>query len=178
MHVKPFRYRAYISYSHADEVWAAWLQRALESYRVPARLSASSRGAPQPRRIAPVFRDREDLSSASSLTESLVEALRNSEALIVVCSPAAATSRWVNEEIRQFRSQGGDRPVLCMVVDGEPSAAPGKGGCFPPALFEGVEESAAEPLAADPRAFADGKRLARLKLIAGLLGLRLDELRR
>ena len=173
-----FRYRAYISYSHADERWAAWLQRALESYRVPARVLSQQTGKLQSRRMSPVFRDREDLSSGHSLTSSLLEALRVSEALIIVCSPAAAKSRWVNEEVRQFQALGRANRVLCMIVDGDPAAATGPEGCFPPALFDGVQDAIAEPLAADPRPFADGKKLAKLKLVAGLLGVRLDELRR
>jgi hypothetical protein len=35
------RYRAYISYSHKDEVWAAWLHHAHEPYRVPRHLVGS-----------------------------------------------------------------------------------------------------------------------------------------
>lgn len=173
-----YRYRAYISYSHADQKWAAWLQRALESYRVPARLAVRADGSPLPRRISPVFRDREDLATAHNLSDSLVEALRASEALIIVCSPAAASSTWVNEEVRQFQALGRAARVLCMIVDGDPGAPVGQGGCFPPALFDGVQDSEAEPLAADAREFADGKKLAKLKLVAGLLGVRLDELQR
>jgi hypothetical protein len=173
-----FRYRAYISYSHADERWAAWLQRALESYRVPGRLGSGHDGRPLPRRISPVFRDREDLSSARNLSEALVAALEASECLIVICSPSGAASKWVNEEIRQFQALGRANRVLCMIVDGDPDAAIGKGGCFPPALFDGVNDAGAVPLAADPRNFADGKSLAKLKLVAALLGVRLDELRR
>jgi hypothetical protein len=172
-----FRYRAYISYSHADERWAAWLQRALESYRVPGRLTTRSGVDGLPRRIAPVFRDREDLSTAHSLSDSLLTALRESECLIVICSPAAAASRWVNEEVRQFQALGRANRVLCMIVDGDPAAPIDHGGCFPPALFDRVQDADIEPLAADPREFADGRKLAKLKLIAGLLGVRLDELR-
>lgn len=172
-----YRYKAYLSYSHVDQRWAEWLHRALERYRVPRRL-ADSPGRTLPKNLAPVFRDREDLSSAADLSERLQEALEQSEAMVVLCSPAAAGSRWVNEEIRAFKALGrGDR-IHCMVVDGDPQAPPGEGGCFPPALFEGVAEGAAEPLAADPRKFADGKRLAMLKIAAGLLGVRLDTLRR
>ena len=29
------RYWAFISYSHADEAWAQWLHRSLETWRVP-----------------------------------------------------------------------------------------------------------------------------------------------
>jgi tetratricopeptide (TPR) repeat protein len=47
---------------------------------------------------------------------------------------------------------------------------------FPAALFEGLEQRL-EPLAADARKWADGKPLAKLKLVAALLGISLDELR-
>jgi tetratricopeptide (TPR) repeat protein len=175
--VPDYRYKAYLSYSHEDARWATWLHRALEGYRVPSRLRADVEGE-LPERLAPIFRDRDDLSSASDLSKKLGGALDDSENLIVICSPAAARSRWVNQEIREFQALGrGDR-IHCMVVDGDPQAAPEDGGCFPPALFEGVGEGGSEPLAADPRDFGDGKRLALQKLIAGLLGVRLDALRR
>ncbi|MCZ6830962.1 MAG: TIR domain-containing protein [Gammaproteobacteria bacterium] len=33
-----FKYKAFISYSHADEKWARWSHRALESYKPPKHL--------------------------------------------------------------------------------------------------------------------------------------------
>ena len=33
-----YKYRAFISYSHSDEKWAAWLHKALETYRVPRHI--------------------------------------------------------------------------------------------------------------------------------------------
>ncbi len=173
-----FRYKAYLSYSHADQQSADWLHRALEGYRVPKHLRAAGSGTAVPESLAPVFKDREDLSSAASLSETLQQALEQSGALVVLCSPDAAASRWVNEEIRTFRSLRGCDRIFCVIVGGSPEASPGEGGCFPPALFEGVEESNREPLAADARDFADGKRLALLKVAAGLLGVPLDDLRR
>ena len=171
-----FRYKAYLSYSHQDERWATWLHRSLESYRVSARLAAAS-GDPTVRRVAPVFRDREDLSSASDLSARLTESLAESESLIVLCSPAAAQSRWVNEEIRQFRALGRADRVFCMIVEGNPASASGHDVCFPPALFEDDEDRTVEPLASDPREHADGKRLALQKLLAGLLNVPLDAIR-
>ncbi len=168
------RYKAYISYSHVDERWATWLQHALETYRVPARLAA---GRELPKRLSPIFRDREDLSSASNLAESLVEALNDSDAMIVVCSPAAAQSRWVNEEILRFRELGRAERIFCMVVEGDPGSQSTGQTCFPPALLEAGGDERVEPLAADAREFADGKLLAKLKLVAALLGVCLDELR-
>ena len=173
------RYKAFISYSHRDQSWARWLQRSLESYRVPKRIVGED-GAygPVPARLRPVFRDREDLSSAYDLTSQIKGELENSDALIVICSPAAVASRWVNEEIRQFRRLGrGDR-ILALVVDGDPQAQDGSESCFPTALLETSDGASREPLAADVRRYADGKHLSRLKIIAGLLGIRLDDLRR
>jgi len=167
------KYKAFISYSHRDESWAKWLHKALESYRIPRRLQ----GPAVPARLFPVFRDRDELSSAADLSEKVQEALKASESLVVICSPDSARSRWVNEEIRLFRSLGrGDR-IFSLIVDGDPGARDPGQECFPPALVEGVAEGR-EPLAADARKWADGKTLAKLKLVSGMLGLRLDELRR
>ena len=68
-----------------------------------------------------------------------------------------------------------------MIIDGEPGCPDG-GECFPPALrfevdAEGhVTDRPAEPVAADAREHGDGKRGALLKLAAGLLGVKLDDL--
>ncbi|KAA9129794.1 toll/interleukin-1 receptor domain-containing protein [Marinihelvus fidelis] len=166
------RYKAFLSYAHADEKWARWLHRALESYRMPRRLAASGGAAPS--QLGTVFRDRDELVAGPALSEAIEAALVQSENLVVLCSPAAAASRWVNEEVRRFRELGrGDR-IFCVIVDGTPELD-ANDACFPPALFEGVAE--AEPLAVDVRPWADGKRLAKLKLLAALLGTRLEDLR-
>ena len=169
------RYRAYISYSHKDESWAAWLHRGLESYRVPRHLVGSKTAVGEvPARIRPVFRDRDDLSSATDLEGTVKHALAESENLIVVCSPDAATSHWVKEEIRYFARLGRADRIFCIIVGGEPAADGSVSACFSSALAEiGLQE----PLAADVRKWADGKHVAKLKLISGLLGIRLDELR-
>lgn len=174
----PRRYAAFISYSHADARWAAWLQKQLESFRVPRRLvGTAGEHGPVPARLAPVFRDREELASANDLGGRITQALDGSDALVVICSPAAARSRWVNEEIRSYRRLGrGDR-IHCLLVPSEPDddADP----AFPPALVETVDGHGvpSEPIAADLRESGDGPALARQKLIAGLLGIGLDDLR-
>jgi hypothetical protein len=167
-------YKAFISYSHRDETWAKWLHKALESYRLPPRLKGDS----IPKKLYPVFRDRDELSSAANLSSKVQEGLSNSGSLVVICSPAAAQSRWVNEEIRLFRSLGRTNRIFCVIVDGDPQASRLDEACFPPALLEGGVGESAEPLAADARKWADGKLLAKLKLIAGILDVPLDHLRR
>ena len=173
------RYKAFISYSHRDERWARWLQRMLERYRVPKRLvGRSTPHGEVPARLRPVFRDREDLSSAADLSARIKQELAASENLIVICSPAAAESRWVNEEIRHFRELGREDRILAVVVDGDPQADSASGGCFPPALLESEDGPRREPLAADVRRYNDGRHIGLLKVVAGILGIRLDELRR
>ena len=184
MSIAARRYRAFISYSHSDARVAAWLHRSLENYRVPKLLRAA-RGefGPVPERLTPIFRDREDLASAGHLGARVQGALADSDALIVICSPNAAASRWVNEEILAFKRLFGSARIYCLIVSGEPHAG-GMQECFAAALRFEVEadgqlgQRAAEPIAADLRAGKDGKTLARLKLIAGLLGVGLDTLRK
>ena len=170
-----YRFRAYISYSHRNEDWARWLHHAIESYRLPRKLvGATTAKGKVPSRLRPVFRDRDDLSSASDLGLTVKQALADSENMIVVCSPDAEASRWVNEEIRHFAALGRQKRIFCIIVDGQPPGPGQTATCFPAALAEvGLEE----PLAADARKWADGKHLSKLKLISGMLGLPLDQLR-
>jgi tetratricopeptide (TPR) repeat protein len=171
-----YKFKAYISYSHRDERWAKWLHRALESYRVPRKLLGTKTAVGKvPSRIRPVFRDRDDLSSASDLGGTVKQALADSENMIVICSLDAAASFWVNEEIRQFASLGRQKQIFCVIVDGDPVTPEAESTCFPAAL---AEIGLTEPLAADIRKWADGKRLSKLKLVSGMLGLPLDQLRR
>ena len=172
------RYRAFISYSHADEVWARWLMRRLETYRVPTRLVGQEGiDGPIPARLGAFFRDRDELTASGNLGATIRAALADSEALIVVCSPAAAASRWVGAEVQAFRDSGrGDR-ILAFVVAGEPGQATGEQACFPAALTApAADGEPVEPLAADARSVADGRDRAFLKLVAGLLGVGYDDL--
>ena len=177
--MKEFRYKAFISYSHQDENWARWLQHALEKYRVPKVLVGKKTGFGEiPPRLGTIFRDREDLSSAASLTDSVQHELSSAESLVVICSPAAAQSRWVKEEIRAFKELGRANRIYALIVDGDPQSSDPTEQCFPSTLVEAVDGTILEPMAADVRKWADGKLLGKLKLVAGILGIRLDELRR
>lgn len=183
-----FRYRAFISYSHQDKSWADWLHRALEAYVVPRRLVGQSTAAGViPRRLAPIFRDRDELASATDLDRKVNEALAQSANLIVICSPHAAASRWVEEEVLAFKRLGRGERIFCLIVDGEPnaSAMPGREAeeCFVHALRHRLGADGAlgevriEPIAADARAGKDGKTNAKLKLIAGMLDVGFDTLK-
>src|SRR5688572_5122064 len=154
----PTRFRAFLSYSHADAAWARWLLRRLETYRVPARLVGThgAHGVIGPR-LGTFFRDRDELPSSGDLGATIREALDDSAALIVLCSPAAARSRWVNAEVEAFHAGGRSDRVLCFVVSGEPGSADPMLQCFPPALLAHADAGATiEPLAADARREGDG----------------------
>lgn len=186
------RFAAFISYRHIepDRSWARWLHRALETYRVPARL-ARERGLP--RRVGRIFRDEEELSASADLSRSIDEALFDSKFLIVVCSPRTPASRWVNREVERFREWGRHDQILALLIEGEPTDS------FPRALREirrTITDGATtlqqleevEPLAADVRPQRPTERRragrghaaqsAKLRLLAQLLQVRFDDLRR
>jgi tetratricopeptide (TPR) repeat protein len=166
------RYTAFLSYSHKDAAAAGRLHRRLEAYRMPRRLVGleTARGA-VPERLAPIFRDREELPAATDLSQSVRAALGQSGALIVLCSPHAAGSLWVAEEVETFRRLNPDRPVLAAVLAGDPP------DCFPaPLRAFGQDGTWHEPLATDLRPHHDGRRLGLLKLVAGITGVPLDAL--
>ena len=162
---------AFISYRHVepDRSLARWLHRALETYRVPAGLVASG---VRPR-LGRVFRDEEELAASADLSARIDEALGRADALIVVCSPRTPGSRWVDAEVARFVAQGRSNRIFALLVEGEPAQS------FPPALLA----AGTEPLAADVRPLPgeserERRRLAQLKLLAGLLGVEFDALRR
>jgi hypothetical protein len=183
-----YKYWAFISYSHQDETWARWLHENIETYKVPRRLVGRRNAYGKvPPRVFPVFRDREELPGSFDLGGTLQAALRGSRVLVVICSPRAAASRWVNEEAKEFKALGREDRVLCLIVDGEPNATDkpelGLLECFPPAVRYRVgadgalTEERTEPIAADARKDKDGRENAKLKILAGILGVGFDELR-
>lgn len=159
-------YVAFISYSHRDSQWARWVQRSLENYRLPAAL-ASELGIP--RKLGKVFRDREELSTGQNLGDHLTAALDASKNLIVICSSHSKASPWVANEINHFKASGKTDRIFCLLVDGGAEA-------FPEPVLTDAEGIPLEPLAADPRKEGDGKRLAKLKLISGIVNTNLDQL--
>jgi eukaryotic-like serine/threonine-protein kinase len=177
----PVKYRAFLSYSHRDTASAKWLHSALEGYRIDKDLVGRTTPAgPVPKTLRPVFRDREDFAAGHSLTQQSIAALEGSQFLVLICSPNAAGSPYVNEEVRRFKALGRADRVIPIIIDGEPGDRERE--CFPPALrfklgHDGQPtDEHEEPIAADARPHADGRTLALLKVVAGLLGVGLDEI--
>ena len=184
---RAYRYCAFLSYGHKDADFAKWLHEGLEKYRVPRALVGKvTANGPIPARLNPIFRDRHELAASGDLGAMIRDAIAESRFLVVLCSPAAAVSRWTGAEIDSFKKLRPDGCVLAAIIEGEPFASEMAGReaeeCFPPALRHKYDKrgrptkTRAEPIAADFREGGDGRRLGFLKIVAGMLGVGLDEL--
>jgi hypothetical protein len=171
-------YWAFISYSSKDQQWGKWLHKRIESYSIPKEYRGHELvdGAVLGKYVRPIFRDRDELASSSNLSTDILNALRMSRFLVVLCSRNSSKSIWVNKEIENFYALGRGNYILALIVDGEPNATitgqPEK-ECFPPAL-----RYPAEPLAGDLRKEGDGKERGFLKVVAGIAQLDFDNLYR
>jgi len=155
---------AFLVYSHSDGGrLAAVLQRSLEAH--PAVEGRKLR----------VFRDTTDLAASPSLMTNIREMVDNSEFLILLASPRAAQSRWVDAELSYFlESRPRDR-VLMVLAEGEPDSS------IPPVLRSTFEEDM--PLFVDLRGVGDGTGVARhphyrlgvARLVAALQSVALDD---
>lgn len=154
------KFKAFLSYSRKDEDAVRRLHRRLESYEIPRALRKDGQA-----RLGRFFRDKDELGARSELGAELHDKIASAEWLIICCSPNSAASQWVNTEVDGFIATHGHDRVLAVILDGEPHDV------FPPSLRQ------REPLAADFRKTADGEELGFLKLVAGLLGADLGELR-
>lgn len=166
-------YDAFISYSHSepDAFVAKKLHAMLEHYHISKKLQQIS----GKKKISRVFRDREELSLSSDLALNIREALENSQFLIVVCSPRAVRSEWVQREIEAFLETHEKDKILTVWAEGEPEEAFPKILCYKEKkniLETGEEETVnirIEPKAADVRGRSRREMEKRLK--AEFLGI-------
>lgn len=173
------QYAAFISYRHVprDQQIARDLQKAIETFRIPKGVAERSPYVEQNRRLGRVFQDETELAASPSLPDSIRDALAHSAALIVVCSPDTAHSRWVAQEIELFASQHGRDRIFCVLAEGASNEV------VPFALQKRISISSdgsisvehTSPLAVDLRQGADAKS-EYLRLIAALANCSYDEL--
>ncbi len=181
-----YQYNAFISYrhTHPDIVMAEKLHKLLETYKTPGHLVKKG----VVKKINRIFKDRDELPTSGNLGDNLINALKDSEFLIVICSPRTPQSQWVVSEIETFKKIHGPDRILTLLIEGEPEDS------FPEPLltnvltevdqngsiFENIVPN--EPLAADIRAETVKKslkllRAEKLRLLAPLLGCGYDDLK-
>ncbi|MBP5190147.1 MAG: TIR domain-containing protein [Bacteroidales bacterium] len=160
---------AFISYKSEDKRWAKWLQRKLERYRIPRQIRDKYPELPE--KINHIFRDETDLSGGV-LRASLIKELLDSQYLVVVCSPRATKSKWVNEEIETFVNADRSSNIIPFIIEGTPHSGDEKTECFPKALAELPKED--ELLGLDVQKVGRQKALARV--VATILDVRFDDL--
>jgi len=105
---------AFISYSRRDKAFAVALEKALEHYKPPRNLDVAQRHLR-------IFRDENDFT-AGDYERVLNENLRSSRRLIVICSPNARKSKFVDEEIRHFvQAKGSSVDLIPVLIAGVPN---------------------------------------------------------
>jgi hypothetical protein len=65
-----------------------------------------------------VYRDETNLAASNSITEALKKALNQSDHLILLATPAAAQSKWVNQEVTHWIASKGATNLLIVLADG------------------------------------------------------------
>ena len=102
-------YDAFVSYAHdADQVFAPVVQRGLQHLAKPWNR----------RRVMEVFRDETSLAVSPGLWPSIRAALDASRWFVLLASPEAARSHWVDQEITYWVSSKGTDHLLVVVTDG------------------------------------------------------------
>lgn len=155
---RDYIFDGFISYRHADldKFVAERLQKSLEGFKIPRRANEKAKTNGKDK-IERIFRDKDELPIGSDLATPIIDALKESEFLLVICSPRTPESIWVQREIDTFISMHGRENVLAILIEGEPNES------FPKTLLQiekevtlpdgstTVEIIPIEPLAADVR---------------------------
>jgi WD40 repeat protein len=104
------KYSAFISYGHAaDAELAPLLQTALHRFAKPFYKLRALR----------IFRDKTNLHLSPGLWPLIAESIAGSEYFILLASPDAASSSWVEREVGEWlRVQGGSGDRLLIVLTG------------------------------------------------------------
>ena len=125
----PTSYDAFLSYSHAaDDLLAPRLQAGLQQFAKPW----------WKRRALRIFRDEASLTANPHLWSSIADALDDSDWFVLLLSPDAANSEWVDREVRYWTEHKDPERILPVVTDGTFGWSDGEvtGDAVPPALCD------------------------------------------
>jgi hypothetical protein len=126
-------YDGFISYSHAaDDLLAPHLQAGLQRFAKPW----------WKRRALRIFRDEASLAANPHLWESITKALNDSEWFIVLLSPEAARSKWVNREVEYWLEHKDPDRIIPVLTEGDYRWNEGRieSDAAPPALVDAFRD--------------------------------------
>lgn len=161
---------AFISYSHQDAKMAKWLQKKLESFKLPTEIHNEFEDS---KYLRPIIRDKTDFDSGI-LSDSILGHLAQSKYLIVICSPHSAQSDWVSREVQTFIDWGQIEYIIPFIIAGEPNVG-GSNECFPKSLIDHVAAHPSDELLGISVAEV-GSEKAFIRVVSRMLGVYFDEL--
>lgn len=172
-----YHYNAFISYNHnpRDMKIARTLQQRLENYKIPEDIKSNT----STEKIERIFLDKGELEASGDLNKAILDALGNSDHLIVICSPESRDSIWVQREIEFYLQSHSIDSILTVITEGEPFDV------IPEILLyeettdeEGISKRVSlEPLSADYRLPINQANKEELPRIASaIIGCRYDDL--
>jgi len=164
-----------------DFTLAKILKNDLLKYKIPKQLIGNKN------RDGHVAKKINSIKINVNNTLDVNSSLMKSKYAVVICSPDATSSKDVDEWVRAYKHNNISGNVLCYIISGEPNATdkPNSGlkEAFPDSVKFSVNEvgelsnERLEPIAADGRKHADGKKNALLKLLAGIYAVRYEQLK-
>ncbi len=170
-------YDAFISYSHAkDKPIAAAIQSAIQKLGKPWYR----------RRALRLFRDDTSLSATPHLWPTIEQALAQSRFFLLLASPEAAASKWVNKEVAYWLENNSIDTLLIGLTDGELAWDDSAGDFFAGKIKENKENKnmplppvlakrfASEPKWVDLRPYREGAERAANKRDAKFTELAAD----
>lgn len=115
-----FGYDVFFSYRHRplDSEITQKLFNLAENYRLPSSLRGKGMHG-----VRRAFRDTEELPVSRILTDTIDDALRSTECLVVVCSTDTPSSEWVDREVAAFIELGRADHVFPILISGDPETS-------------------------------------------------------
>jgi tetratricopeptide (TPR) repeat protein len=196
-----------LTFCRRDRELGEWLRRGLEGWRIePDLVGRRTPAGPVPHALRPIRCNREpapvparacpgpdpgwaplrrqehapldnSAPAGDALPDEAVAALQRSRFLLVLCSPAAAESAFIDAQVRCFQGMGRAARVIPVVVRGESGSSVNE--CLPPSLRSPraprQRRGAAGECPIDLRPRRDGREGGKRRIVAALLGLPLDE---
>ena len=164
-----YEYFAFISYKEEDATWAKWLQRKLEHYKLPTALRKENPDLPE--RISPIYEYKSE-AGGGRLKEVIWKGLTSSKYLIVICSPRATKSDWLNNGIRYFVESGQEENIIPFIVEGKPKADNPDEECFPSELLKLTGDRELRGININEM----GRDAAAVKVVSQMFDLKFDSL--